>query len=86
VPHKQEICKDMTMGGKLIRHLHGPALSHSLQYLFVGLRSNVLSLTGMRHLRNVFFFVLPLLFCEGGLTATELIRMSVANLSTFGPL
>jgi len=29
--HKQEICKDMTMSGKLIRHVHSAALSRSLQ-------------------------------------------------------
>ena len=73
------------MGVKLIRHLHSATLSHSLQYLCVGLISEVLSLTGMRHLRNKYFFVLPL-FCKGGLTATELIRLCVANHSACGPL
>jgi hypothetical protein len=67
--HKQEICKDMTMSGKLIRHVHSAALSRSLQYLCVGLSSVVLSLTGTRHLRNKYCFILPL-FCKGGLTAT----------------
>ena len=85
VAHKQEICKDMTMSGKLIRHLHSATLSHSLQYLCVGLSYDVLSLTGMRHLRNKYFFILPL-FCTGVLTATELIRLCVANPSTCGPL
>jgi hypothetical protein len=73
------------MSGKLIRHLHGATLSHGLQYLCVGLGSNVLSVTGMRYLRNILFFILPL-FCKGGLTATKLIRMCVVNLLTCGPL
>lgn len=85
VAHKQEICKDMTMSGKLIRHVHSATLSHSLQYLCVGLSSEVLSLTGMRHLRNTYFFIL-LLFCTGVLTATELIRLCVGNPSMCGPV
>jgi hypothetical protein len=83
--HKRGICKDMTMSRKLIRHLHSATLSHSLQYLQVGSSSEVLSVTGMRHLRNKYFFVLPLFF-KGVLTATELIRLCVTNHSTCGPL